>query len=105
MIGKQLYPDISGLEHILHHLNNLGWCSSNGMGLTSLSFLEVQAYIELTDTALSADEVLIIKRMSQAYVNELQDKDTMKKSPYGNQSIHSHSNNFASILKAAANKA
>ena len=105
MIGKQVYPDVENLEYLLEHMNNLGWCSSNGMGLTSLSFLEIKAYIELTETALSSDEAMIIKRMSQAYVNELQDKDTMKKSPYGNQSIHSHSNNFASALKAAANKA
>lgn len=104
MIGKLLYPDVSGLEHILHHLNNLGWCSSNGMGLTSLSFLEIQAYIELTDTALSADEVLIIKRMSQGYVNELQDKDTLKKSPYGEQTIYK-SNSFARSLMAIAKEA
>lgn len=103
-IGKMEFPDIQGAEYILNHLNLLGWCSSNGMGVNALSFLEIQAYIQLTDTSLTADEVLIIKKMSQAYVNELQDKNSIKKAPFGDGSIQ-RSNSFARSLMAAAKEA
>lgn len=73
-------PDIKGAEYILNHLNNLGWCSSSGMGVVALSFTEIKAYMDITDTPLTCDEVLIIKRMSQAYVAELSDKNPNKQS-------------------------
>lgn len=73
-------PDIKGAEYLINHLNNLGWCSSNGMGAVSLSFTEIKAYIDTTDTPLTGDEVLLIKRMSQAYVSELNDKNPNKQS-------------------------
>ncbi len=104
MIGKMEFPDIEGAEYMLSHLNNLGWCVSNGMGINALSFLEIQAYINTTETSLTAEEVLIIKRMSQAYVNEVQDKNSMKKAPFGNGSIQK-SNSFARSLMAFAQEA
>ena len=104
MIGKMEFPDIEGAEYMLSHLNNLGWCSSNGMGINALSFLEIQAYMQLTDSSLTAEEVLIIKKMSQAYVNELQDKNSIKKAPFGDGSIQ-RSNSFARALMAFAKEA
>ena len=74
------------------------------MGINALSFLEIQAYINTTETSLTAEEVLIIKRMSQAYVNEVQDKNSMKKAPFGNGSIQK-SNSFARSLMAFAKEA
>ena len=75
-------PDISGGEHILLHLNNLGWCSSNGMGITALSYTEIKAYRDLTETPLNSDEVMLIRQMSQSYVSYVQNKDPQKKAPY-----------------------
>lgn len=55
---------------------------SNGMGIVSLSFTEIDAYNRLTNSCLNGDEVLIIKRMSSAYVSELNDRSPNKKAPY-----------------------
>lgn len=70
------------MEHIIHHLNNIGWSSSNGMGVVPISFTEIMAYNELTNAQLSPDEALIIKKMSVAYVSQYQDKNPSKKAPY-----------------------
>jgi len=75
-------PDIKGAEHILHHLNTLGWCSSTGMGITALSFTEIKAYSDLTETPLNSDEVLLIRQMSQAYCSNVQTKDPSANAPY-----------------------
>lgn len=83
-LGNSLpMPEIYGLEYLVSHLNNIGWLSSNGMGITSISFQEIQAYNELMKAHLSPDEVMTIKNMSNAYVRELNDKDPFKKAPYG----------------------
>ena len=70
------------MEYLVVHLNNLGWCGSSGMGITSLSFQEIQAYNDLTNAQLSPDEVLIIKKMSVAYVSQSNDKNPHKSPPY-----------------------
>jgi len=70
------------MEYLVVHLNNLGWVSSNGMGISSISFQEIQAYNELTNAHLSPDEVMILKNMSLAYCQEIQDKNPNKKAPY-----------------------
>ena len=75
-------PPIKGREHLLQHLNALWWCSSTGMGITALSFTEIKAYKELTETPLNADEVSIIRMMSQAYCASVQLKDPNAKAPY-----------------------
>jgi len=75
-------PNIEGAEHLLAHLNNMGWCTSSGMGISPLSFIEIKAYIELTETPLNADEVMLIRQMSQGYVSEVQDKNPNKHAPY-----------------------
>ena len=83
------------------HLNNIGWYSSNGMGLVPISFGEIKAYMELTATPLTPDEVMIIRRMSQAYVNNVQNKDPNAKPPYGGAGIQKN-NSFVNALKSIA---
>ena len=75
-------PNIKGAEHILHHLNVLGWCSSTGMGITALSYTEIKSYSDLTNTPLDPDEVMLIRQMSSAYCSNVQDKDPSAKAPY-----------------------
>jgi len=75
-------PSIKGGEHILHHLNALGWCSSTGMGITALSFTEIKAYSDLTETPLNSDEVMLIRNMSKEYCTNVQNKDPSKQAPY-----------------------
>jgi hypothetical protein len=76
-------PDIVGAEYLLEHLNNIGWCTSTGMGLVSISFQEIDAYMSRCQINLSGDEVLLIKKMSQAYCSQVQNKDPSAKAPYG----------------------
>lgn len=75
-------PELYGMEYLINHLNNIGWVSSNGMGITSISFQEIQAYNDLTQSHLSPDEVITIKKMSSAYCAELNDKNPHKKPPF-----------------------
>ena len=81
--GKEYaLANVEGGEYLLQHLNNLGWCSSNGMGLSPISFIEIKAYIDTTETYLSGEEALLVHRMSQLYVNEINDKNPNKKAPF-----------------------
>lgn len=85
-MGKELpMPDINGYEHLVIHISNLGWCSSNGMGIQALSFTEIKSYIEITETSLTSEEVMIIRKMSQSYVRELNNKDPQAKPPHSPQ--------------------
>ncbi len=79
---KVEYPPIMGADYIIEHLNNLGWYSSSGMGVTSLSYQEIEAYIRLTNASLSPNEVLLIKQMSSLYASYCQEKNPNAKIPY-----------------------
>jgi hypothetical protein len=102
MIGSRVtFPNIEGSEYLLQHLDALGWCESTGMGLKALSFTEIRNYIEITETALSALEVLIINKMSRAYVRESNNKSIYAKSPFGDLTIQK-GNSFGAALKKLA---
>ena len=60
----------------------MGWCMSSGMGIFPITFTEINAYIQSTNTPLNRQEVLLIKRMSSAYVSEVSDKNPNKLAPY-----------------------
>lgn len=60
----------------------MGWCMSNGMGTIPLSFTEINAYIQATLTPLNRSEVIIMRRMSMAYVSELNDRNPNKLAPF-----------------------
>lgn len=55
---------------------------SSGMGMIPLSFQEIKAYMELTNTPLNSDEVMLIREMSQAYIAELNDTRNEREAPY-----------------------
>lgn len=71
------------------------------MGLSPISFQEIDAYMSLCEVYLSGDEVLIIRKMSQAYVSHLQDKDPNSKPPFGSVSVK-RNNSFVEALKGIA---
>lgn len=75
-------PEIYGLEYLVSHLNELNWCNSNGMGIVAISWSEIQAYNECMGYPLNSEECKIIKKMSNSYVRELQDKNPVKKPPF-----------------------
>ena len=45
------------------------------MGISAISFSEIDAYMSRCQIHLSGDEVMIIRKMSQAYVSNINDKD------------------------------
>lgn len=52
------------------------------MGLSPISFTEINAYMQSTSTPLNKDEVLLIRQLSQAYLSGLNDTDPQSKAPY-----------------------
>lgn len=75
-------PDIDGSEYLVIHLTNLGWVSSNGMGITAISFTEIKNYIDVTECSLTGEEALILRKMSEQYCKHVQDKNPKTKAPY-----------------------
>lgn len=71
------------------------------MGLSPISFQEIDAYMKRCEIHLSGDEVLIIRKMSQAYVSNVQNKDPHAKPPFGEPKIIKN-NSFAEALKGIA---
>jgi len=53
------------------------------MGLSAISFQEIDAYMSRCNISLSGDEVVLLKQMSQAYVINVQNKDPHAKAPFG----------------------
>ena len=82
--GKKIeFPELKGAEYIVSHLDNLGWALQGANGYIPLTFQEIYAYMQATQTPLNSEEVLLIKKMSEAYVAQSYDKDPMARMPYG----------------------
>ena len=82
-MGKDFpLPDINGAEYLVVHLTNLGWVSSNGMGIVPISFTEIKNYIEVTESSLTGEEVIIMRKMSEQYCKYVQDSNPNTKPPY-----------------------
>lgn len=60
---------------------------SSGMGMIPLTFQEIKAYMELTNTPLNSDEVMLIREMSQAYIAELNDTRNEREAPYSHSTL------------------
>lgn len=67
-------PEIPDDIDAIRVLDELGWALSAGMGLVSISYSEIKAYVELTGEMLSPWEVTMIRRMSEAYCVGTNDK-------------------------------
>ena len=44
------FPDLSGAEYLISHLENMGYCENSGMGYVALSFTEIYNYMKATQT-------------------------------------------------------
>jgi len=80
---KQL-PELTGFEMAyISHLQEFGFCSSNGMGLEPVSFSEIKAWADLQKIELEPFEARILHGLSVAYVAQA-NKSTKpdSKSPY-----------------------
>jgi hypothetical protein len=82
-MGKEYPPpNITGAEYLVHHLSNMGWVSSSGMGIVPISFTEIKNYIDVTECSLTGEEALILRKMSEQYCKYVQDKNPKTKAPY-----------------------
>lgn len=64
-------PDIEGAEYLVGLLNEAGMVLNNGMGVSSLDWKEIHAWLEVTQLELSIWEKLTLKEMSEIYASEL----------------------------------
>lgn len=67
-------PEIPDDSDVIRALDELGWALSGGMGVVSISYVEIKAYMELTGEKLSPWEVTMVRRMSEAYCVGTNDK-------------------------------
>lgn len=72
-------------------------------GRMPLTFTEIDAYLRSTETTLTGDEVMIIRRMSENYCSMANDRNPQTKAPYGNKSVIK--NSFVEALKGIAKPA
>lgn len=64
-------PNIEGAEYLVSLLTELGFVSQSGMSVTSVTWLEMDAWMRRTQLELSLWETLTLKEMSEVYANEL----------------------------------
>ena len=64
-------PPVDFGAYLVEYLQELGFCSYQGMGATPISFLEIQAWQQATGLVLSPWEVLAIHTLSSDYVGQL----------------------------------
>lgn len=63
-------PPMEGADHLVGYLMESGIAMSNGMGLTPLTWQELESWLRVTGLPLSTWEKLMLREMSEAYVNE-----------------------------------
>lgn len=63
-------PEVEGAAYVIHMWNEAGLMSSTGMGITPLTWLEIDAWMRLTGSKPVLWERLMIRELSQAYVAE-----------------------------------
>ena len=76
------FPPIEHGAYILQYLEELGYCKSGFNGLVPLDFTEINAYMQSTSTELLPFEVLLLRKLSNAYVSQSYDKDVNALPPY-----------------------
>ena len=76
-------PEVDGCEYLITYLMDVGPAANNGMGQAPVSYSEIKAWAELTDTRLSPWDAEMIRRLSRVYVQEsIRAKDPGAPAPY-----------------------
>lgn len=97
-------PKIPDAEYLVAFLYEAGLFGSNGMGAVPLTWAEINHWKECTDTVLTTWELLMIKKMSEAYVGEYnQASAKTRPAPYSevDEDVASNRANVANKLKNA----
>ena len=64
-------PNLDGAEYLVTLLFEAGLVQSSGMGVSALSWAEIESWLYVTHLNLSVWEKLTIKNMSEVYAGEL----------------------------------
>lgn len=78
----------------------MGYALQGFNGYIPLTFTEINNYMIATKTELAPYEVLIIKRMSDAYVSESYNKNPLAQPPYVTKEMMTPKDNSQQILSA-----
>lgn len=70
--------------YIVNYWQDVGLCGSNGMGATSLTSVEIDAWSRLSGVKLEPWEFSALRQMSQQYVKYLHEGESPESAPpYG----------------------
>ena len=90
-------PDVKGAQFLIEHLSNMGYSSDTGMGRVPLSFTEIKAYMQCVNITFTPSEVLLIKKMSEAFTYQTYDKNPLANPPYVDDELFIPKNNSQEI--------
>lgn len=63
-------PETEGASHLISYLMEAGIAMSNGMGITPITWQEMESWLRVTELPLSTWEKLMLRELSETYVNE-----------------------------------
>jgi hypothetical protein len=67
-------PDIDDeFRYLIQWIQQIGFCESNGMGVTVISYVAIQAWANLMQENPSPHDVEVLRSMSSAFIS-MQDK-------------------------------
>ena len=67
-------PDIDEeFSYLIQWINQIGFCESNGMGATTISYVSIQAWASLMQENPTPNDVEVLRAMSSAFIS-MQDK-------------------------------
>lgn len=82
LAGKEVeYPKLNGADYLLQHIKNIGMGSSNGFGLSPITYLEIQSYADLNGYEFTPNEINTLREMSVKYCQFIQDKNPNAQKP------------------------
>lgn len=64
------FPDLDGAEYMITLFHEVGPMFSSGMGVIPLPWQEIESWLRTTERELAVWEKLMIREMSEVYVNE-----------------------------------
>lgn len=82
------FPDIGYASYLLDILFDIGMCGSSGFGPETISWSEVNSWMNATGTKLSKFELTTIRALSRAFVDQYSlSNEALIPSPYAPEEI------------------
>jgi hypothetical protein len=67
---QPIFPETEGLDEYLNLFSESGICIQTGMGIVPLDWQELEAWNNVRDVPCTFYELLLIRGLSEAYINE-----------------------------------